>query len=412
MKGDVRHMTIEQAEALIASQSFQELKYFQEKSNVFTIVGQTHTEHWHSSFIKWLLEPNSSLYLGHYPLVRLLTLYMIKNENADLSLKQVFDMNLDNVRFQTEKTFMTSDKKKRSIDVYGESDELILIIENKVKARENMNGTQIGQTQDYHDYVKANAKKGQKIICLFITPDPKQKPYDKSYTQITYQEFYDYVIAKCIEHPQLGQEGRYLLEQYANNLREPVHGSPMALVNIGLCKRIYDEYKEQLDEIFIDVESSNDFKNDSRLTCVVYCHYQNVFDEIYLSLDEKHYGRTPRSVIKRKVVSFTDLYQAGKINNGTQFVLEYDGVKHYAIAEYDEEEQECYMLLLDENHQPYHNSKGEKIGYYTTSSQAGMDSINLYRKMHHIDKKIESLNGPAYWKTKDGITLKTLIDSL
>ena len=87
-------------------------------------------------------------------------------------------------------------------------------------------------------------------------------------------------------------------------------------------------------------------------------------------------------------------------------------MKHYAIAEYDKEEQECYMLLLDENHQPYHNSKGEKIGYYTTSSQAGMDSINLYRKMHHIDKKIESLNGPAYWKTKDGITLKTLIDSL
>ena len=91
-------MTIEQAELLLASKEFQQLKYFQEKTNVFTIVGQTHTEHWHSSFMSWLLDPGSSLCLGHYPLVRLLTLYMIKNEKAELSLKEIFDMKLDDVQ--------------------------------------------------------------------------------------------------------------------------------------------------------------------------------------------------------------------------------------------------------------------------------------------------------------------------
>lgn len=305
-------MTIEQAELLIASKKFQQLKYFQEKTNVFTIVGQTHREHWHSSFMSWLLDPGSSLCLGHYPLVRLLTSYMIKNEDSGLSLKEVFEMELDHVRFRTEKTFFTSDGKKRSIDVYGESDQLVLVIENKVKARENMNGTDVGQTQDYRDYVEKYKKTGQKVICLFITPDPKQKPYDKSYTQITYQEFYDYVIAKCLEHPQLKGDGRYLLEQYANNLREPVHGSPMALVNTGLCKAIYEEFTEQ----------------------------------------------------------------------------------------------------LDENKKPYYNEKGEKIGYYKASSQAGIDSINLYRKKKQIEKRIETLNGPSYWKTKDGTTIKELIDSI
>lgn len=104
-------MNIEQAEELIASKQFQQLKYFQEKTNVFTIVGQTHTEHWHSSFMSWLLDPNSSLCLGHYPLVRLLSLYMIKSENQDLSLKDIFDMNLDAMHFETEKTFFTNDKK-------------------------------------------------------------------------------------------------------------------------------------------------------------------------------------------------------------------------------------------------------------------------------------------------------------
>ncbi len=405
-------MNIEQAEELIASKQFQQLKYFQEKTNVFTIVGQTHTEHWHSSFISWLLDPNSSLCLGHYPLVRLLSLYMIKSETTDFSLKTVFNMDLDAVHFVTEKTFFTADRKKRSIDVYGESDELVLVIENKVKARENMNGTDVGQTKDYRDYVEEHSKKGQKVICLFITPDPKQKPYDKSYTQITYQELYDYVIAKCIEHPQLNKDGRYLLEQYANNLREPVHGSPMALVNTALCNEIYDLHSEVLDEIFMDVEKSSNYLTDDRLSCVVYSHYQSILDEIYLSLDEKYYGRTPKSKVQRKIVSFTDLYYAGKIQNGTEFIMEYDGICHYAIAEFDAQDNECYMLLLDDNKQPYYNAKGEKIGFYRASSQAGIDAVNIYRKKNQIETKLETLNGPAYWKTKDGITIKTLIDSL
>lgn len=36
---------------------------------------------------------------------------MIKSDSADLSLKMLFDMNLDRVRFETEKTFFTTDGK-------------------------------------------------------------------------------------------------------------------------------------------------------------------------------------------------------------------------------------------------------------------------------------------------------------
>lgn len=405
-------MMMEQVELLIASKYFQQLKYFQEKTNVFTIVGQTHTEHWHSSFLKWLLDPASSLCLGHYPLVRLLALYMIKNGNAVLSFQEIFAMKLEDMYFETEKTFYTADRKKRSIDVYGESEELILVIENKVKARENMNGTEVGQTKDYREYVEAHKHPEQKLICLFITPDPRQKPYDDQYTQITYQELYDYVISKCIEHPQLNKDGRYLLEQYANNLREPVHGSPMALVNTALCEAIYEEHAEVLDKIFADVEASPDPKNDTGLSCIIYCHYQSIFDEIYLSLEEKDYGRTPKSILRRRGVSLTDLYRAGKIQDGTEFVMKYDGVCHYAVAKYVADDGECYLLLLNEEKKPYFNQKGEKIGFYKASSQAGVDAVNLYRKRCQIDKRIDTLNGPAYWKTKDGRTLKALMDSL
>ena len=186
----------------------------------------------------------------------------------------------------------------------------------------------------------------------------------------------------------------------------------MALVNTSLCNEIYDRYGETLDAIFDDVEGSTNYLEDSSLTCVLYAHYQNIFDEIFLSLDEKKFGRTPKSNIQRRIISFTDLFNAGKIQDGTEFVLEYDGVCHYAVAEYDQQDNECYMLLLDEKHQPYLNSKGEKIGYYKTSSQAGIDAINVYRKKNNIEAKIETLNGPAYWRTKEGVTIKSLIDSL
>lgn len=405
-------MTNEQAELLVTDKRFQQLKYFQEKTNVFTIVGQTHTEHWHSSFMSWLFDPHSSLCLGHYPLARLLNLYLIKNEKAGLSLKEIFGMRLNDLHFETEYTFYTRDKRKRSIDVRGESDELVLVIENKVTARENMNNSEYGQTKDYRDYTEEHKRPGQKAIYLFITPDPRQKPFDANYTQITYQEIYDYVIAKCLEHPQLNEDGRYLLEQYANNLRESVHDSPMALVNTGLCNDLYESHSEILDEIFDDVEWAENVNKSDKLTCVVYHHYQSVFDEIFLSLDDKKYGRTPKSTMKRKIISFTDLYLAGKIQDGTEFMMEYDGVRFYAVAEYDETDKECYMLVLDENKQPYRNAEGRKVGYYKASSQAGVDAINIYRKRHQIDRKIETLNGPAYWKTTDGKTVKELIDSL
>lgn len=127
-------VTYSQVEKIVTDKRFQELKFKQEKTNVFTIVGQTHTEHWHSSFMSWLLDANSSLRLGHFPLARLLTMYMIKNSSCDFTLRDIYDWNLDAVVFQTEKD-ATYNGKKRSIDVYGESDELILVIENKVNAR-------------------------------------------------------------------------------------------------------------------------------------------------------------------------------------------------------------------------------------------------------------------------------------
>ena len=404
-------VTYSQVEKIVTDKRFQELKFKQEKTNVFTIVGQTHTEHWHSSFMSWLLDANSSLRLGHFPLARLLTMYMIKNSSCDFTLRDIYDWNLDAVVFQTEKD-ATYNGKKRSIDVYGESDELILVIENKVNARENYNNSEQGQTMDYYNYVEAHKKTGQKALYFFITADQKQTSYADMYVQISYQEMYDEIISKCIEHPQVSEDGKYLLEQYASNLRETIHNSntPMALVNVSLCKDLYDDYSDAFDEISTIVEQTDTLRDSVEPACMVYEHYQSIFDEIYLSVEEQ-YGRTPHTKLQRQIVSFTELFQRGLVVEGMRFTMKYDGQIYYAKAVLSDDKKQCFLQVLDENQKPFvEASTGRILGLYDSSSSAGVDVINLRRQKLGITECIKTLRGTTYWINEEGLSIKDLIE--
>lgn len=398
-------------ENLVTDHRFQDLKYRQEKTNVFTIVGQTHTEHWHSSFMSWLLDAHSSLRLGHFPLARLLTIYMIKNPDCGFDLRDIYNWKLDNVKFCTEKD-ASYDEKKRSIDVYGESDELIIVIENKVNAKENYNNSSQGQTIDYYNYVERNKKAGQRALYFFITADQKQNAYADMYVQISYQEMFDGIIQKCIEHPQVSEDGKYLLEQYAANLRETIHNSntPMALVNISLCKELYDEYSELLDGIFEAAEHAEDIKTSDVPACMAYEHYQSVFDEIFLSVDEK-FGRTPNAKLQRQVMSFTELYNRGAVTDGMIFTMKYDGETYYAKAVLTKDKKNCYFQVLDENKMPLRDAAtGRILGIYENSSSAGVDVINMRRKQKGIESQVKTLRGTTYWINEEGMSIKDLID--
>ena len=399
-------------ENLITDPRFQQLKFRQEKSNVFTVVGQTHTEHWHSSFMRWLLDPSTSLRLGHFPLARLLNLYMVKKPDCGFTLRDIFAWDLNKVRFSTEKD-ASMNGKKRSIDVYGESDDLIIVIENKVNARENYNRSETGQTMDYYNYVEAHKTDKQKALYFFISADRKQKAYADMYVHISYQEMYDCIISKCIAHPQVSEDGKYLLEQYTANLRETVHNSktPMALVNVDLCKDLYSDHAETLDAVFQAAEAASSLKESDVPECVIYEHYQSIFDEIFLSVDEK-YGKTPKSQLERRVVTFTELFEKKLVHDGMRFSMTYDGVVYYARIVLSGNRKRCFLQVLDENREPFRDEHGRIIGLYESSSSAGIDVINLYRKKHNISKMIQTLRGTVYWINENGESVKDLIDKL
>lgn len=402
-------MTYKQLETLITDPRFQELKFRQERTNVFTIVGQTHTEHWHSSFLSWLLDSHSSLRLGHFPLVRLLTLYMIKKPDCGFTLRDIYNWDLDAVHFCTEKD-ASYGGKKRSIDVYGESSELLLVIENKVNARENYNNSSQGQTMDYYHYAESVKKPGQRTLYFFVTADQKQTCFADMYVQISYQEMFDSVISKCMTHPQIPEDGRYLLEQYAANLRETIRGSntPMALVNVNLCKSIYDGYADTLDELFQAAKETVSLHGSTEPACMAYEHYQSVFDEIFLSVDER-YGCTPKALLRRQSVSFTELYRRGAVADGTMFRMTYEGETYQARTVLTDDGKNCYFQLLDEAGKPF-KKDGQTVGIYENPSQAGVDVINLRREQRGSPGRVKTLPGTACWVNEAGLSLKDLMD--
>lgn len=410
-------LTIDMLESVISDEHFQKLLYWQNKVNVFSIVGQTHTEHWHSSFLSWLFDPNSSLGLKTFPLERLLYIYLGKKENSCINFDDVDNFHLEDVQFQTEKSLNHVNLygwKQGSVDVYGESDELVIVIENKVTVKEETKENNVGQTQMYYEYVEGRKEKNQKVIYFFITPDPSQKPYCKEFVHITYQEIFDLIIAKCICHPEVEAEGKYVLEQYASNLREPYKKEkkkyPMALVHMSYCEEFYQKYSEQLDNIFQMVK----YKKVHTFAYRVYRKYKDVFDEIYMSVEK--YGKTPDADMERKVVTFTDLYNAGKLQENTEFYMNYNGVRHYAKIVKNSDVNEYYLALLDDKKELYKDESGKvnpRYSTYKTSSSAAGDAVYLYRKNNGNESEKPSLNGKDYWMTVEGdIRLSELIETI
>ena len=401
-------------EKLITDSGFQMIKSLQKEVNIFSIVGQTHTEHWHSSFFKWLFEPNSSLGLGTFALERLLNLCILKNENECICYDDIENLELNEIEFRTEKVINNPDFQgwdRGAIDVYGESDELIIAIENKVIAKEEVRSG-VGQTEFYYDYIEKQKAKGQKTLYLFITPDPNQKPYCDKFIHITYQEMYDSIISKCLCNPEIKQSGKYVLEQYSQNLSKPYKKDnkkyPMALIHVPLCEKVYETHSKALDEIFSYVEVGDV----NSLEFLIYLKHKEVFDEIYMSVEK--FGRTPDFEIERKLVTFDNLVKNNKLAENSEFYMNYDGVKHYAKLVKNSKINEWCMALLDENMKLYCDEQGKMIEEYCsyrTPSRAAGDAVYLYRTQKGDFREKPSLNGRDYWYICDGnINLSTIMN--
>lgn len=84
-----------------------------------------------------------------------------------------------------------------------------------------------------------------------------------------------------------------------------------------------------MDAVFEVVEKASNVHESDEPACMAYEHYQSIFDEIYLSVEE-HYGRTPNTKLQRQAVSFTELFKRRKEKvktlRGTTYWINEDGL--------------------------------------------------------------------------------------
>lgn len=239
---------------LIQDPDFLELKSLQSRSNLFEIVAASHTEMWHSAFMKWILDPSSSLGLGTYPIKRFL--FMVRYEGLiqdqddailELDLAVIEDeeeLKLDQMIFETEYTDKLLAGKR--LDIMGANDTIRITIENKINAREAED-----QTIKYYNYLKQTSNFKYDVM-VFLCPDESRVPSSRHFIQVNYQQICDHVLKPILKHPELSTENKYLVLQYLSNLGKPLKGGRvMAQPNKELCLKIYNAYKEVFDEIFI-----------------------------------------------------------------------------------------------------------------------------------------------------------------
>ena len=272
-------VTSEELESLITDPVFLRLREDERRPNIFKTVAVSHTERWHSAFVKWILDPSSHLGLGDFPLKRFLHTVLGEREDKDpmsgmnstdaeptlLSFSKIESMDLKEMIFEIEFNVKvvhnpSMGRGNALIDIYGGFPEqedtsiervlpLQIVIENKIYAKEHAD-----QTATYYQWARQQADQEgyENTVCIFLTPDPKQTPQEQNFILLTYQRFCDQVLWPIRRHPALPEESRYLIDQYLLNLNNRnSRGKAMAMVNKKDCKELYDKYKTVFNQIFL-----------------------------------------------------------------------------------------------------------------------------------------------------------------
>ena len=290
---------IENVHKLITSEPFQELEHVVKKLSMFSLVGKTHTERWHSAFIAWLLNPSAGHNLGTFPLKRFLMAVRLVagNEKIPTDFPEIYEIEkfpISNwcIRPDSETKNRNKEKaghfenklegkKKCYFDIALTAEmgvdkpkrTLLLIIENKVKTGESKAKTEEGkdQTEAYAEWANEgyNNKGNNNIFPLdspqvpnvtykalvFLTPLNKT-PSSKNFMPMSYQHMMDFVLVPCLQNPRISDRGRFLLEEYIGTLSNT--GYCLTPQDRRCAKRIMDEYSDTVRNMLRAAERAPD----------------------------------------------------------------------------------------------------------------------------------------------------------
>lgn len=205
------------------------------KFNPLNILKVNEYEIRHSNVLAWLLDPNENHGLGEEFIKKFLGEVILLNEDKDLEIS-VLDIYLNN--FYDIQVL----REWKNIDILAisHSNKMIILIENKVKAKENK-----GQLKRYNDIVETKFKDYKKLK-VFLTVEGEE-PSENEYVICNY-----YSILKILTNimklnsGSLNDKVEDFISYYIEVLKDIVDEDEEI---IDLCREIYKENKKIIDYI-------------------------------------------------------------------------------------------------------------------------------------------------------------------
>lgn len=350
--------------ALENDSDFEYLRKLYETPNCFTIMGDKRREEWHSSFVCWLLNPKGNHRLGEFALVKFLEL--IESKNEELTIDKT---DIKNMEFEAEHSIDHSNKNGR-IDILGKSKSLILVIENKIKASETINGG-VAQSDLYLGYCEKEYRSHQRVYVL-LKASSDTSVENKNFIHVTYQDLLDEVIKpayeKC-EELKL-EDTKSVLKQYALDISNPFSDPQLAYANKDLSENIFKKHEEIIDKIRQTMRDKKDRDKES----VIY---------VFFNKYEKYINNAILKPLGKNAINDSRLVTIDTIS--------YLMRKKYIILGktklYYNRLKKTFIIKIDENHKFW---AGYYEGKYDDSREVNY-IIKEYNSLHSAAAEIEGI---------------------
>lgn len=215
---------------LLTDSDFEKLELMRNQPNIFEILGVSQYEIRHSHFLAWLFQPKGSHGIGDYFIKR--TLLDVFQDSR--SCKDVIDIH----ELLSEEIIVH--REKYNIDILIEFKSIVIVIENKINAKEGK-----FQLQTYSDIIKEKYNHKDAVF-IYLTKYGEEASI-KEFIELSYNHIINY-LRDLLEYKtdNISEEVLIYINDYLDNLNKNVMKQDPAN---KLAEKIYRNHKELFDFI-------------------------------------------------------------------------------------------------------------------------------------------------------------------
>lgn len=229
-------MNQEYLSSLVKSPDLEKLYLMLQKPNFFEILNSTTYEIRHSNFLAWIINPQGSHRLGDS-----FTKWFFKEIFSDAKVEYLDEFQVDGLDTSKIQVY----REFHNIDLLIELPEIVVVIENKIKAKESNS-----QLKRYRE-ITNNIFPNKKLVFVYLTPDaiePEREDDRKYYIAIDYESIVRLLdIVIDIHHDSISDKVRFYIQDYISNIRRNILLEDEV---VEFARNIYKDHRNALDFIF------------------------------------------------------------------------------------------------------------------------------------------------------------------